>query len=1165
MILNVSLEAEDKSWKRDFAVEFGEAEKPTCKATRLATKRAIHSQGFSWLIPLYATAVFPCRTWKQLLGKDFAGIEFDGPNGMIAVLALPETPEFPHDFLQDNLLKDKPEMEIKLESSDSPQHKKISARWDPAQACRPIIDEAPVFYPSIEEFEDTLGYIAKIRPHAEPYGICRIVPPACWVPPCPLKEKDLWENAKFPTRIQQIDLLQNREPMRKKIRGRRRKRRKLSKMGMGRRTAKSGSEANVGSEPDEKFGFQSGSDFTLEDFQQYAKVFKDCYFGLNYANEYGKVSNYSHQQRWEPSVEDIEGEYWRIIEQPTDEVEVYYGADLETGSLGSGFPKTSSFTKNYSDKYAVSGWNLNNFPRLPGSALCFEGSDISGVLVPWLYVGMCFSSFCWHVEDHHLYSLNYLHWGDPKVWYGVPGTHAPGLEDAMRKHLPDLFEEQPNLLNELGQVQPGGLNREWSASNVGCYMSKKPLLIYQAFGMMNMVLELGYDSSGYDFFFEQVTQLSPSILKSEGVPVYRTVQNSGEFVVTFPRAYHCGFNCGFNCAEAVNVAPVDWLVHGQNAAELYSLQCRKTSLSHDKLLFGCAQEAVCALAELTLHGKETLKYTKWSSACGKDGVLTKAVKTRITMEKERLYGLPTHLKMLQMDTDFDLLEERECFSCFYDLHLSAVGCKCSPDSYSCLKHSHLFCSCEMGERFVLFRYTMNELSTLVEALEGEAHAIEVWANGGKRSTYWAGTNDKSNSNIPSISVELGHSQFHHETYSAPYGAKNCGKDNVNEKSLVFYNEDKMKGGSLDLNIDVMCVEPENYFLHAAEFHHNNKGDPYVGKVCNSEARKEHDYMKPGATCIAALEKEFSSCSRDVHNSCIFDGYKLFGVDLQMHSDSGEQLNSVFKMGDIETCNTRISLKNQNFLTQKIGVFVEPVNLGSVMHGKLWCSKHAIYPKGFKSRVKFFSILDPARICNYVSEVYDAGFLGPLFKVTMEEHPNEVFTSTSADKCWESVLDRLNHETKKLRNQGERELPPLELLQSIKGHKMFGFLSPSISQAIEALDPNHQCVEYWNHKEVASESSDSAIDDCKLSHGSSNSLCDVKTKLLGPGLTKQEQDSSRGNCDSFEEMKLVLQGLLKKASAEELSSMHKLFSSDAQFSKWRVAFVTLIEEIQKACA
>ena len=54
-----------------------------------------------------------------------------------------------------------------------------------------------------------------------------------------------------------------------------------------------------------------------------------------------------------------------------------------------------------------------------------------------------------HVEDHHLYSLNYMHWGDPKIWYGVPGNHASSLEAAMRKHLPDLFEEQPDLLHEL--------------------------------------------------------------------------------------------------------------------------------------------------------------------------------------------------------------------------------------------------------------------------------------------------------------------------------------------------------------------------------------------------------------------------------------------------------------------------------------------------------------------------------------------------------------------------------------------------------------------------------------------------------------------------------------------------------------------------------------------
>lgn len=141
------------------------------------------------------------------------------------------------------------------------------------------------------------------------------------------------------------------------------------------------------------------------------------------------------------------------------------------------------------------------------------------------------------------------------------------------------------------------------------------------------MVEISYDSSGYDdFVFVQVTQFSPSILKSEGIPVYRAVQHSGEFVITFPRAYHGGFSCGFNCAEAVNVAPYDWFMHGQNAVEIYSLQCRKTSLSHDKLLFGSAKEAVHALSETTLDGKENRQYLKWRNACGKDGVLTNAVK-----------------------------------------------------------------------------------------------------------------------------------------------------------------------------------------------------------------------------------------------------------------------------------------------------------------------------------------------------------------------------------------------------------------------------------------------------------------------------------------------------------------------------------------------------------
>lgn len=49
-----------------------------------------------------------------------------------------------------------------------------------------------------------------------------------------------------------------------------------------------------------------------------------------------------------------------------------------------------------------------------------------------VYIGMLFSWFAWHVEDHELHSLNYLHTGAPKTWYAVPGDAAPALEEVVR-------------------------------------------------------------------------------------------------------------------------------------------------------------------------------------------------------------------------------------------------------------------------------------------------------------------------------------------------------------------------------------------------------------------------------------------------------------------------------------------------------------------------------------------------------------------------------------------------------------------------------------------------------------------------------------------------------------------------------------------------------------
>jgi len=112
------------------------------------------------------------------------------------------------------------------------------------------------------------------------------------------------------------------------------------------------------------------------------------------------------------SLEEVENTFWRHVSSVDEDVTVEYGADLHTKHHGSGFP-TAGSAKNGSsadELYVKSGWNLNNLPRLFGSVLDHISTEISGMMVPWMYVGMCFSSFCWHNEDHWSYSINYLHW-----------------------------------------------------------------------------------------------------------------------------------------------------------------------------------------------------------------------------------------------------------------------------------------------------------------------------------------------------------------------------------------------------------------------------------------------------------------------------------------------------------------------------------------------------------------------------------------------------------------------------------------------------------------------------------------------------------------------------------------------------------------------------------
>lgn len=58
---------------------------------------------------------------------------------------------------------------------------------------------------------------------------------------------------------------------------------------------------------------------------------------------------------------------------------------------------------------------------------------------PWIYMGMLFASFCWHVEDLYMLSFNYMHEGSPKTWYIIPSAYKDKFDSLMKKKFPELF------------------------------------------------------------------------------------------------------------------------------------------------------------------------------------------------------------------------------------------------------------------------------------------------------------------------------------------------------------------------------------------------------------------------------------------------------------------------------------------------------------------------------------------------------------------------------------------------------------------------------------------------------------------------------------------------------------------------------------------------------
>ncbi|KAB2088503.1 hypothetical protein ES319_A03G002400v1 [Gossypium barbadense] len=474
------------------------------------------------------------------------------------------------------------------------------------------IPECPVYCPTKEEFEDPLIYLQKIAPEASKYGICKIISPLSATVPAGAVLMKEKAGFKFTTRVQPLRLAE-------------------------------------WDTDDRVTFFMSGRNYTFRDFEKTAnKVFSRRYYSAGCL-----PARY------------MEKEFWHEIACGKME-SVEYACDVEG----------SAFSSSPSDLLGTSKWNLKKLSRLPKSTLRLLETAIPGVTDPMLYIGMLFSIFAWHVEDHYLYSINYHHCGASKTWYGVPGDSALRFEKVVKEHV-----------------------------------------------YTNDVLSVDGEDGAFDVLLGKTTLFPPNILLEHDVPVYKAVQNPGEFVITFPRAYHAGFSHGFNCGEAVNFAIGDWFPLGAVACLRYAHLNRVPLLPHEELL---CKEAMLLNSILEL---EDLDYSP-ADLASHHSIKASFVKLIRFLHRAR-WSIMKSRACTSVSPNYH--RTVVCTLCKRDCYIAFVNCGCYSHPV-CLRHDIKSLDFPCGSHHCLFlRDDVREMEAAAKKFEqdnGVSKAVERQAENG---------------------------------------------------------------------------------------------------------------------------------------------------------------------------------------------------------------------------------------------------------------------------------------------------------------------------------------------------------------------------------------------------------------------------------------------------
>ncbi|XP_014487051.1 PREDICTED: uncharacterized protein LOC106750918 isoform X2 [Dinoponera quadriceps] len=565
-----------------------------------------------------------------------------------------------------------------------------------------FVPQAPTFRPSEKEFLDPMEYINKIRPTAERFGICKVVPPANFKPECKVSDdmrftaynqyvhrmlyrwgpnvKELMAIKKYlatqsitlshPPWIggMEVDLphlyqtVQSLGGLKEVI-----EKKKWQKVADGMKIPKSAQDRvtklddiyckyllpydTLSPEEREKLFNEVEEEWLKkeskalerqetsstdndeeEEEDESSDEIEECIVkGRNMPlNAFYRIAR-NTQRMWfgenqrggnneteGASALEVESAFWRHVVERKRHVCVH-AASIDSSGRGFGFPvaKNSPFARH--------SWNLKVLTNNAGSVLRALG-PVMGVTVPTLHVGMLFSACCWYRDPHGLPWIEYLHTGAKKIWYGIPDEHNNNFREALSKMVPQYCK--------------------------------------------NKTIWLPSDTA----------MVPPKLLIDNDVPLCQTVQEPGQFIIVFPKAFTSSICTGYVVSESVYFAQPSWLETAEQVFKDIQDSCEPSIFSFERLLFNIINDPRYTQLDilkqilpsvLRIHNRE-LEYRKQLEDLG----LNKKERVPLPGRKKKKKGK----KVKEDDDDY------ECETCRANLFVSIVT-NTQEDTFYCLPHA----------------------------------------------------------------------------------------------------------------------------------------------------------------------------------------------------------------------------------------------------------------------------------------------------------------------------------------------------------------------------------------------------------------------------------------------------------------------------------------------